>query len=130
MAAQVVKLAQKQIQTARGPILNPDVLAALGFAVGPQMCREIVEDAMMMVTERLIGIDHALSRGDLSRAGRLAADVCATAGRIGMSTVSVQAEALRDCARRADDIAAQAVGARLLRTAEAALINHHSDLTG
>jgi hypothetical protein len=126
----VVKLSDRRSYSTRGPSLNPDVLAALGFAVGPDMCREIIEDALMMVTERLISVDHALRRGDLSKAGRLGEDICATAGRIGMGSVAAQAEALRDCARRADNIAAQAVGSRLLRTGEASLIAHHDDLTG
>jgi hypothetical protein len=126
----VVKLSDRRHHRVGGPVLNSDVLAALGFAVGPEICREIIEDAMLMVTERLIAIDHALRRGDLSRAGRLAGDVCASAARIGMTAVASQAEALRDCARRADDIAAQAVGMRLLRTGEESLISHQDDLTG
>lgn len=126
----VVKLSDRRSHSTRGPSLNPDVLAALGFAVGPDMCREIIEDALMMVTERLISVDHALRRGDLSKAGRLAEDICAAAGRIGMGAVAAQAEALRDCSRRADEIAAQAVGSRLMRTGEASLIAHHGDLTG
>ena len=108
----------------QGLWFNPDVLAELGAAVGPDMCREIVEDSMLMVTERLISIDHALRRKDLSRTARLAEDVAAAAARVGMNAVSAQAEALRDCARRADRVAAAAVGARLLHTGEASLLAH------
>ncbi|MFT4793387.1 MAG: hypothetical protein ACJAVR_002015 [Paracoccaceae bacterium] len=126
----VVKLNERRSHSMRGPSLNPDVLAALGFAVGPEMCREIIEDALLMVTERLISVDYALRRSDLNKVGRLAEDICAVAGRIGMGAVATQAAALRDCARRADDIAAQAVGSRLLRTGEASLMAHHGDLTG
>ena len=114
----------------RGYWFNPDVLAELGAAVGPDACREIVEDAMLMVTERLISIDHSLRRKDLPRAERLAADVAASAARVGMNSVAAQAEALRDCAARGDEVAACAVGARLMATGEASLMAHAAGCTG
>lgn len=120
----IVDLNARRGRDRQGMFFNQDVLAELGAAVGPDMCREIVEDAMLMVTERLISIDHALRRKDLSRTARLAEDVSASAARVGMNAVAAQAEALRDCARRADTVAATAVGARLLHTGEASLLAH------
>ena len=126
----VVDLNARRVNRVQGMWFNPDTLAELGAAVGPDMCREILEDAMLMVTERLISIDHALRRGDLSKTGRLAGDVAAAASRVGMCAVAAQAEALKDCACRADDVAASAVGARLLHTGEAALLAHAANCAG
>ncbi|MGG7567365.1 hypothetical protein ACQ5SO_14535 [Rhodovulum sp. DZ06] len=127
---EVVELSARRGRERAGLFFSPDVLAELGAAVGPDMCREIVEDAMLMVTERLISIDHALRRADMAKIERLSGDVAASAARVGMSTVAAQAEALRDCARRADDVACAAVGARLLSTGEASLLAHAANCVG
>lgn len=126
----IVELSAKRRGDRRGAAFNSDVLAELGCAVGPDHCREIVEDSMLMITERLISIDHALRRRDMTRIARLCEDVVSSASRVGLGAVAAQATALLDCARRADDIACAAVGQRLLRTGEASLIAHHGGAFG
>lgn len=127
---EIVELNAKRRVEPRGPSFNSDVLLELGCAVGPDHCREIVEDSMLLITERLISIDHSLRRRDMTRIQRLADEVAAAAARVGLGAVAAQATALGDCARRADATACAAVGHRLLKTGEACLMAHHDGCVG
>lgn len=127
---EIVELNARRRREPRGACFNSDVLMELGSAVGPDHCREIIEDSMLLITERLISIDHAIRRSDMNKIARLAEDVSAAAAKVGLGAVAAQATALFDCARRADDIACAAVGHRLMQTGEASLLAHHGGCVG
>ncbi|WP_072747496.1 hypothetical protein [Oceanicella actignis] len=118
MSATIVRI----LPTAREAALDIDAIEALREAVGPHLCREIIEDGILHATDRLAALERALREDDWAAVARIARDLIAVPGQIGMTEVSRQARALLDVCVAHDPVALHAVAARLLRTGRDALM--------
>jgi HPt (histidine-containing phosphotransfer) domain-containing protein len=101
--------------------LDLEAIRALEDALGPQESAELIDDRILEATDRLVAIEMALDEECWTRVAKAARDLARLAARAGMPALAEQAEALDDCCRCLDRIAAHAVGARVLRTGEAML---------
>ncbi len=119
MTATIVRLRP----TARETALDIDAIEALRDAVGPHLCREIVEDGVLQITERLSALEQAAEAEDWRLIARLAHDLIAVPGQIGMMELSNQARALLDICDAHDAVALKSVAARVLRTGRDALMS-------
>ena len=108
-------------QPVRSVRVDPAAIAALEAEVGPELCAELVEDAVVIAADRLVAIERALDEEDWTRCARAARELAEAADGVGLHGLGMQAEALVACCAALDRTAAHAVGARVLRTGEAAL---------
>ena len=91
-------------------------------AVGDAVFDEIFEDAVFEITDRLAQIETLARADNFDRIARVAHDLVAVAGTIGLTGVSDIAANLEFCCEDGDLIGAQAVASRLIRIGEDSLV--------
>ena len=118
MSVQVVKMEFDDAEMA----LDHAVMEDLRTAVGQTAFDEIIGDAIFEVTERIARIEQLAEERNLAVMARVAHDLVAVAGQIGLSGVSVIAANLERCCASDEPVAAYAIARRLVRMGEASLI--------
>lgn len=100
-----------------------DTTAVLGLqrSLGTLRCQEMVEDAIYQITERLARLERAVRNGDRGTAQDAARALIGLTTRIGLLRMSVVASDLCEVMADGDDVAVNAITARLVRLGEDSL---------
>ncbi|MEO1424514.1 MAG: hypothetical protein AAFV09_15255 [Pseudomonadota bacterium] len=100
-----------------------DVGTVLGLQrrLGAERCQELVEDTIYAVTDRVARAERALDRNDLKQGSMYARELVSLCHQIGLSRMARVATDLTETLDQDDQIAANAVMARLVRLAEESL---------
>lgn len=98
-------------------------ILVLRQSLGDLRCREVVEEVVFHLTERLQSLTAALEAGDNPEAQRFAARLAGLSEQVGLADFSRVARDLVQCLAQDDPIATGAVGARLLRLGEDSLFS-------
>jgi hypothetical protein len=112
-----------------GVVLDTAAIALLRRSLGDQRTREIVEEAVFHLSDRLGLLREALDAGDAAAARALAERIAALATQVGLASFARVARDLAGCLGRGDAAATAAVAARLARQAEESLygVIHYAD---
>ncbi|MBR9862498.1 MAG: hypothetical protein GYB24_03560 [Rhodobacteraceae bacterium] len=97
-------------------------IATLQTNLGMGQSREVVERAACEVSDRLNGLETALSNGDLARAATLASRLIAISEQIGLISFAQVAGDLVGAIRNDDFVAIASISRRLIRQADATLL--------
>lgn len=96
-------------------------LAVLRQALGEKRCREVVEEVVFHLTDRLAQLKTALETGDAVEMQVLASRLASLSEQVGLGDFARVARDLGSCAAAGDTYAIGAVGARLQRLGEDSL---------
>lgn len=118
MGAQVFRLASRE-----DAVLDTSRLRVLKQSLGPERCREVVEEVVFHLSERLSRLDAALQAGDVAEAVRLAARLASLSEQVGLADFARVARDLGTCLDAGDALATAAVAARLARLGEESLFS-------
>jgi hypothetical protein len=118
MGAQVYRLASHE-----NAVLDRSRIEVLRQSLGASRCREVVEEVVFHLTERMSRLEAALIAGDVPEAVRLAARLASLSEQVGLADFSRVARELGTCLDAGDATATAAVLARLLRLGEGSLFS-------
>lgn len=96
-------------------------IVVLRQSLGPKRCREVVEEVVFHLTERLTLLEAALKDGDLAEASRLSSRLASLSEQVGLEQFARVARDLGACLDRGDRTALAAIAARLIRLGEESL---------
>lgn len=99
-------------------LFDPSSIATLRRSRGEERVREIVEEVIFHLTDRLGLLSQAMSAGDRPLARALAGRLAAASEQVGLVGFARVARDLGACLARGDAVAAAAVAARLDRMAD------------
>jgi hypothetical protein len=116
MAAQVIRLAARE-----DAVLDKQRIAVLRQSLGPRRCREVVEEVVFHLTDRLTRLERALTEGDRAEAARLTGRLGSLSEQVGLADFARVARDLGHCLAGDDENATAAVAARLIRLGEDSL---------
>jgi hypothetical protein len=124
MGADVYRLESHEVA-----VLDKRRIVILKQSLGPKRCREVVEEVVFHLTERLTLLEKALAEEDGAEAVRLAARLASLSDQVGLSDFARVARDLCTCLDAGDATATAAVAARLIRIAEDSLFTvvHFAD---
>jgi hypothetical protein len=110
-------------------VLDKRRIAILKQSLGPKRCREVVEEVVFHLTERLTLLEKALATDDVPEASRLAARLASLSDQVGLSDFARVARDLGFCLDAGEQTATAAVAARLIRIGEESLFTvvHYAD---
>ncbi|HVX87810.1 MAG TPA: Hpt domain-containing protein [Gemmatimonadales bacterium] len=103
------------------PILDPARLAKLERLGGRDLVAQLIDSFTTQGPERRNVLSQAASGGDLDALAEVAHLLVAGAGQLGAASLSEQARAAEEAARRGDRTAVQALAPRLISTFDASL---------
>lgn len=118
MTADVIELMAQE-----DAVLDTGRLLVLRQSLGDQRCREVVEEVVFHLTDRISLLQKALAKGDRPAAQTLALRLASLSEQVGLTDF---ARVARDVAGRidADDaVALAAVAGRLIRLSEESLFS-------
>jgi hypothetical protein len=118
MGAEVIRLAAHE-----PAMLDTRRILVLRQSLGPERCREVVEEVVFHLTERLTLLERALSDGDTPEASRLAARLASLSEQVGLADFARVSRDLCACLDSGDVTATNAVAARLIRLGEDSLFS-------
>jgi hypothetical protein len=110
-----------QVKAREGVVLDTTRITALRRSVGDQRAREIVEEVVFHLADRLSLLREALDAGGGPEAEALAARLAALSEQLGLASFARVARDLGGCLAAENPVAVAAVGARLGRLADASL---------
>ncbi len=112
-----------------GVVLDTTSIMLLRRSVGDQRTREIVEEVVFHLSDRLALLRQALEADDGDEAFALAARLAALSEQLGLAGFARVARDLGRCLEAADTVATAAVAARLARLAADSLFSviHYAD---
>lgn len=102
--------------------IDAERISILRGAVGEQRTREIVEEVVFHMMERIDLMDRAIEAGDAVEACALAKRMASMSEQLGLVDVTRVARDLNLCLDRGDRTAAAAVSARLGRLSDSSII--------
>jgi hypothetical protein len=103
------------------PVLDISRIAVLRQSLGEQRCREVVEEVVFHLTDRLSLLEKALEDGDGAEAERQASRLASLSEQVGLADFARVARDLAHCLVAEDPMATAAVAARLMRLGEDSL---------
>jgi hypothetical protein len=103
--------------------LDTSRILVLRQSLGDQRCREVVEEVVFHLTDRLGQLKTALAAGDAAEAQVLASRLASLSEQVGLADFARVARDLGACLAAGDRIATGAVGARLVRLGEESLFS-------
>jgi hypothetical protein len=103
--------------------LDTSRIVVLRQSLGDRRCREVVEEVVFHLTDRLAMLRRALELGDVAEAQVLAARLASLSEQVGLADFARVGRALAICLAAGDPIATAAVGARLMRLGEDSLFS-------
>jgi hypothetical protein len=116
MAAQVIRLAARE-----DAVLDKRRIAVLRQSLGPRRCREVVEEVVFHLADRLTRLETAMKEGDAAEAARLTGRLASLSEQVGLADFARVARDLGRCLAHEDETATAAVAARLIRLGEDSL---------
>ena len=103
--------------------LDMSRLIVLRQSLGDERCREVVEEVVFHLTDRLSQLQSALAEADHAAAQVLASRLASLSEQVGLADFARVARDLAACIEAEDGPATGAVGARLLRLGEESLFS-------
>jgi hypothetical protein len=98
-------------------------IVVLRQSLGPKRCREVVEEVVFHLTERLTRLEMSLMEGDVAEAARLASRLASLSEQVGLADFARVSRDLGMCLDAKDEVAVAAVAARLIRLGEDSLFS-------
>jgi hypothetical protein len=105
------------------PELDTSRIVVLRQSLGDRRCREVVEEVVFHLTDRLGMLRVALDAGSAAEAQVIASRLASLSEQVGLADFARVARDLNACLDAGDRIASGAVGARLLRLGEDSLFS-------
>jgi hypothetical protein len=99
-------------------MLDTSRIMVLRQSLGDQRCREVVEEVVFHLTDRLGLLQTALTKGDAAEAQVLASRLACLSEQVGLADFARIARDLCACLEARDRVATASVGARLGRLGE------------
>jgi hypothetical protein len=103
--------------------LDMNRLMVLRQSLGDQRCREVVEEVVFHLTDRLGQLQSALDSGNVAEARILATRLASLSEQVGLADFARVARDLDACLGAADATATASVAARLMRLGEDSLFS-------
>ena len=121
----------KHLEVLEEPLIEYASLEALFDRIGKDQSRDLLENSIFELSDRLWLLEKAFYDGSLDDAKKVSASFCTLADEIGLVEFSKVASDLVNCIARNDYVATQAVASRLVRVGERSLyqIVQRSDLS-
>lgn len=116
MVAQVYKFASHE-----DAVLDTTRILVLRQSLGDQRCREVIEEVVFHLTDRLSLLQKALDAENRPEAHVLSSRLASLSEQVGLADFARVARDLSDCLKSEDPIATAAVAARLIRLGEESL---------
>lgn len=116
MSTQIYNIASQE-----APKLDTARIMILRQSLGDQRCREVVEEVVFHLTDRLSLLQIALGSGDIGEGQVLASRLASLSEQVGLADFARVARDLGGCLASDDTTAVAAVGARLIRLGEESL---------
>jgi hypothetical protein len=104
-------------------VLDTTRIMVLRQSLGDQRCREVVEEVVFHLTDRLGLLQGALADGNAADAQALASRLASLSEQVGLADFARVSRDLCDCLAAGDRVATAAVGARLIRLGEDSLFS-------
>ncbi len=111
------------VSAQEGVVLDTARIMILRRSLGDQRTREVVEEVVFHLTDRMGLLRDALDRGRSDEAQTLSARLAALSEQVGLTTFARVARDLTRCIEAGDEIAMASVSARLERLAEDSLFS-------
>lgn len=110
-------------------VLDTARITVLRRSLGDQRTREVVEEVVFHVSDRMSQLEGALDAGNFAEALALAARLGSLSEQVGLQTFAQVARDLVNCLEAGNATATAAVAARLTRLAEDSLVSviHYAD---
>ncbi len=118
MAAQIFRFASHE-----DAVLDTSRILVLRQSLGDQRCREVVEEVVFHLTDRLGLLEAALRADNPAEAQILASRLASLSEQVGLADFARVARDLHLCLLTADEVATAAVAARLARLGEESLFS-------
>ena len=112
-----------QIAAREDAELDMNRLLVLRQSLGDERCREVVEEVVFHLTDRLNQLQAALEAADTADAQVLSARLASLSEQVGLADFARVARDLAECLAAGNAIATAAVAARLLRLGEDSLFS-------
>ncbi len=116
MAAQLFHFASHE-----DAVLDTSRLLVLRQSLGDQRCREVVEEVVFHLTDRLGLLEAALRDGNPAEAQVLASRLAGLSEQVGLADFARVSRDLGQCLQAGDAVATAAVASRLSRLGEESL---------
>ena len=112
-------------------VLDTTRIAVLRQSLGDQRCREVVEEVVFHLTDRLGLLQIALDEDNGADAQALASRLASLSEQVGLADFARVSRDLCACLQAGDRTATAAVGARLIRLGEESLFSviHYAEQT-
>lgn len=104
-------------------VLDTTRIMVLRRSLGDQRTREVVEEVVFHLSDRMGLLTAAFEARDAAEAQTLAARLASLSEQVGLATFAQVARALAGCLMSGDAVASAAVAARLARLAEDSLVS-------
>ncbi len=110
-----------EIAAHENAVVDTARILVLRRSLGDQRCREVIDEVVFHLSDRLGLLQAALERDDAAETGALAGRLASLSEQVGLADFARVCRDLLACIERADAIAAAAVAARLFRLGEESL---------
>lgn len=104
-------------------VLDTSGILVLRQSLGDQRCREVIEEVVYHLTDRMNLLQAALERGDPAEAQLLASRLASLSEQVGLPDFARISRDLCQCLHVDDRVATAAVAARLVRLSEDSLFS-------
>jgi hypothetical protein len=104
-------------------VLDTTRIAVLRQSLGDQRCREVIDEVVFHLTDRLGLLQTALDDDNAADAQALASRLASLSEQVGLADFARVARDLCACLQAGDATATSAVGARLIRLGEDSLFS-------
>ncbi|TQS73864.1 hypothetical protein ERN12_09165 [Rhodobacteraceae bacterium] len=121
-----------QLRTIEPVKVQEETIAALYAQLGPKAAERLLLNAVEELANTLVAMEAAVAGNDLPGLNAAIGSLVPLARKVGLGALEGVAHDLRTCMKRGDDIAAQAVLARILRLGDRSLskISNIEDMRG
>ncbi|GHA47329.1 hypothetical protein GCM10008927_10180 [Amylibacter ulvae] len=124
-AQNIVQLGMSEV-----PAIRPEILVELQREMGLQNCQDVVERAVLELSDRLWNLENQLKQHNLSEVQRISNSLIAISQQIGLAEFAAVAQNLANSISQSDKTTVHAIAARLSRVGEASLfyaLRFHDD---
>ncbi len=110
-----------QIAAHENAVVDTARILVLRKSLGDQRCREVIDEVVFHLSDRLGLLQSALESGDMIQTGALADRLAGLSEQVGLKDFARVCRDLLACVESADATATAAVAARLFRLGEESL---------
>ena len=104
-------------------VLDTSRILVLRQSLGDQRCREVIEEVVFHLTDRMTVLQAALERGDAAEAQLVASRLASLSEQVGLADFARISRDICHCLDVDDRVATAAVAARLVRLSEDSLFS-------